>query len=160
LLIYEEKLPLPAWMQIVLFGGLTGIGFVNLTWPVFGDLGSARQYIAYYLTMTTVLALLAYAFASFRRLTIVISGDVIRFAFGVLRKSIALERIQSCEVRRYKWRTFGGWGIRFALGRRRAWSVPGVAGGVELTVVEGKRVRRYFVSSRSPELLAEAVRGR
>jgi hypothetical protein len=38
--------------------------------------------------------------------------------------------------------------------------MPGVPEGVEITVAEGTRVRRYFVSSRSPELLAEAVRGR
>ena len=97
---------------------------------------------------------------SFRRLRIQVGDTAVRFGFGVLRKSLPLEAIQGCEAKRYRWLTYGGWGIRFALGGRRAWSLPGVPAGVELTVAEGTRVRRYFVSSRSPELLAAAIAGR
>jgi hypothetical protein len=156
---YEEEVPMPAWFQLILLAGLAGIAFAVIA-PAFSGLDGAGTYAVYYLTMTVALALMVFAVVTFRHLTIAVSDDEVRFGFGVLRKSIPLERIQGCEPKRYKWLTYGGWGIRFALGGRRAWSVPGVAGGVELTVAEGKRVRRYFVSSRYPERLAEALEGR
>jgi hypothetical protein len=153
---YEEEIPLPAWFQLILLAGLAAIAFAVIASALSG-LDGAGTYAVYYLAMTVAFVFVVFAFVTFRRLTIAISDDEVRFGFGVLRKSIPLERIQACEPKRYKWLTYGGWGIRFALGGRRAWSVPGVAGGVELTVAEGRRVRRYFVSSRYPELLAESV---
>jgi hypothetical protein len=153
---YEEEIPLPAWLQLLLLAGLAGTAFAVIA-PAFSGLDGAGTYAVYYLAMAAALAAMVFAAATFRRLTIAIGEDDVRFGFGVLRKSIPLERIQACEPKPYKWLTYGGWGIRFALGGRRAWSVPGVAGGVEFTVAEGKRVRRYFVSSRYPELLAQCV---
>ena len=114
----------------------------------------------FYPMMALGAALFVFSFVSFRRLRIAVNDDEMRFAFGMLRKTLPLAAIQPVEAKRYRWLTYGGWGIRHALGGRRAWSMPGVPEGVEITVAEGTRVRRYFVSSRSPELLAEAVRGR
>ncbi len=156
---YEEEVPLPAWFQLILLAGLAGIAFA-IVGPAFSGLDGAGTYAVYYSTMTVALAFMVFAVVTFRRLTIAVSDTEVRFGFGVLRKSIPLERIRAWEPKRYNWLVYGGWGIRFALGGRRAWSVPGMAGGVELTVAEGTRVRRYFVSSRCPERLAEAVEGR
>lgn len=114
----------------------------------------------YFPLMLLAAALVALAFVSFRRMRIEVSDAVVRVSFGVLRRSLPLETIRGCEVKRYNWIVYGGWGVRFALGGRRAWSMPGVPGGVEFTVAEGTRVRRYFLSSRYPELLAAAVEGR
>lgn len=159
LLRYEEEVPVPLWFQLVLFGCLVAVGFAVVL-PAFGKGQSATSYAVYYLVMVVALALTVFVFVSFRRLSIAVSDEEVRFGFGVLRKSIPVEAIRACEAKRYNWLAYGGWGLRFALGGRRAYSMPGVAGGVEITVAEGKRVRRYFVSSRYPERLAEAVRGR
>jgi hypothetical protein len=119
-----------------------------------------RLFAWYFPLMAVAGVLLVGVLFSFRRLHIQVSDDAIRFRFGVFGKTLPLADVQGCEPQKYRWLTYGGWGIRFALGGRKAWSMPGVPEGVEITVAEGKRVRRYFVSSRSPELLAEAVRGR
>jgi len=155
---YQEEVPAPLWLQAAIL-----IGVVALVAGVVGTATSGDggwPFYVYYPFMAFLAASLLFVFFSFRRLRIAVSDEELRFAFGILRKSLPLAAIQSCETKRYRWLTYGGWGIRYALGGRRAWSMPGVPGGVEVTVAEGTRVRRYFVSSRSPELLAEAVRAR
>jgi hypothetical protein len=156
---YQEELPAPLWLQAALL--------LTIAAPLAAILGSAvdgedswQLRAIFYPMMAIVAALLVFSFVSFLRLRIAVSDEEMQFAFGMLRKSLPLAAIQSCETTKYRWLTYGGWGIRYALGGRRAWSLPGVPEGVEVTVAEGTRVRRYFVSSRFPELLAEAVRGR
>jgi len=156
---YEEELPMPAWFQAMLLIVLAAVVFA-IVLPAFGSFSGGGAVAAYYVALTAALASMLFAIATFRRLKIVVSHEQIRFGFGVLQKSIPFERIKSFEAKRYNWLIYGGWGIRFSLGGRRAWSVPGVPEGVELTVEEGKRVRRYFVSSRYPERLVEAVERR
>jgi hypothetical protein len=156
---YEEELPMPAWFQSILLVALGAVVFAMVL-PAFEGFGGAGAFAAYYLVLTSALALMLFAIVTFRRLTIVVGGEEVRFGFGVLRKAIPFERIKSFEAKRYDWLVYGGWGVRFSLGGRRAWSVPGVPKGVEFTVEEGRRVRRYFVSSRYPERLVEAVERR
>jgi len=155
---YQEEVSAPLWLQAVILIGVVALiaGVVGTAasgdggWPIY----------LYYPLMAFLTASLLFVFFSFRRLQVAVSDEELRFAFGILKKSFPLGSIQSVEAKRYRWLTYGGWGIRFALGGRRAWSMPGVPAGVEFTVAEGTRVRRYFVSSRSPALLAEAVRAR
>jgi hypothetical protein len=156
---YQEDVPAPLWLQAVILLGVAALATGVATSAASGQ-GGWQTYALYYPFMAILGALLVFVFFSFRCLRITVSDEEMRFAFGRLRKSLPLTAIRSCETKRYRWLTYGGWGIRYALGGRRAWSMPGVPEGVEVTVAEGWRVRRYFVSSRSPELLAEAVRGR
>ena len=156
---YGEEVPAPLWLQAVILLGVAVLA-ADVAASAAGGQGGWPTYAFNYPFMLVLAALLLFAFVSFRRLRIAVNDQELQFAFGILRRSLSLAAIQSCEAKRYRWLTYGGWGIRYALGGRRAWSLPGVPGGVEVTVAEGTRVRRYFVSSRSPELLAEAVRGR
>ncbi len=150
---------MPAWFQSILLASLAAIVFAMIL-PAFKGFAGAGAFAVYYLAMTVALALMVFAIITFRYLKIVVGDGQVRFGFGLIRKSIPLERIKSYEAKRYNWLIYGGWGIRFSLGGRSAWSVPGVPEGVELTVEEGRRVRRYFVSSRYAVRLAEAVGGR
>jgi len=156
---YQEEVPAPFWLQAVILFGVAALA-AGVTTSAASGQGGWQIYALYYPFMALLGALLVFAFVSFRRLRIAVSDKELQFAFGILRKSIPLAAIQACEAKRYRWLTYGGWGIRYALGGRRAWSLPGAPAGVEVTAAEGTRVRRYFVSSRSPELLAEALRGR
>ena len=156
---YEEEVPAPIWFEAVILVGVVAL-IVGVAASAAGGQAGWPTYALFYPFMALLGALLLFAFAAFRRLCIVVSDTELRLAFGILRKSVPLTAIQSCEAKDYRWLTYGGWGIRYALGGRRAWSLPGAPRGVEVTVAEGRRVRRYFVSSRSPELLAEALRSR
>jgi hypothetical protein len=67
---------------------------------------------------------------------------------------IPLHAITNIEPRRYHpIREFGGWGIRWASGGRRAWSASGDR-GVELTLADGGRV---LLGSADPQALAAAI---
>ncbi|MCJ7492460.1 MAG: DUF3093 family protein [Dehalococcoidia bacterium] len=156
---YQEEVPAPLWLQAVILFGVAALVAGVAVSAATGQVGW-QTYALYYPFMALVGALLVFVFFSFRYLRIAVSDEELRFAFGMLRRTLPLAAIQSVEAKKYRWLTYGGWGIRYALGGRRAWSLPGVPEGVEFTLAEGTRVRRYFVSSRSPELLAEAVRGR
>lgn len=156
---YEEEIGAPFWLMALLAAGLAAMVFAVIA-VAFDDEADWKLFVWYYPLMAVAGALMVGALLSFRRLHIQVGEDAVRFRFGVFGKSLPLADVQGCEAQKYRWLTYGGWGIRFALGGRRAWSMPGVPEGVEITVAEGKRVRRYFVSSRSPELLAGAVRGR
>ena len=155
---YEEETAAPFWLMTVLAAVMVALVFAAVAVALDDEAGWAL-FAWYYPLMLVVGVLLVGAFISFRRLRTTVSDETIEFRFGFLRKSLLLMDIQSCEVQKYRWLTYGGWGIRFATQGRRAWSMPGVPEGVQITASEGRRVRRYFVSSRFPELLAEAVRG-
>jgi hypothetical protein len=94
---------------------------------------------------------------NFRYLTIVVTDESVRFRFGLFGTSLPLETLQSCELKRYQWLPYGGWGLRMATGGRTAYSVLGVPRGVEITAERRGKPRRYFVSSARPEALAAAL---
>jgi len=156
---YEEEIGAPFWLMALLAAALAAMVSAVIAVALDGE-ADWTLFAWYFPLMAVAGALLVAALLSFRLLHIQVSDDAVRFRFGAFGRSLPLRNVRGCEAQKYRWLTYGGWGIRFALGGRRAWSMPGVPEGVEFTVAEGKRVRRYFVSSRSPELLAEAVRGR
>ena len=157
LLRYREEVAAPFWLQAVLFGALVAVG-VALVAPLFGNGQSTASYVVYYVSMVIALALALFAFTSFRSLSVVVSDERLQVGFGPLKKSIPLQAVRSCEVEKYRWLTYGGWGIRFATKGRRAYSMPGVSEGVQVSVEEGTKERRYFVSSHYPERLAAALK--
>ena len=156
---YEEEIDAPFWLMAVL--GASILALLAAVVAVALDPEAGWQlFLWYYPLMTLVAVLLIAVVICFRRLRIEVSEEAVSIGFGIVRKTLPLSNIQNCETQKYRWLTYGGWGIRYATGGRRAWSMPGVPDGVEMTVKEGKQVRRYFASSRSPELLTAAVRGR
>ncbi len=151
---------MPGWFTGMLLVALAAVVLVMVL-PAFEPIGGGSGGIAvYYGVMTIAFAVTAFAMLTFRSLKVVVSEGQVRFGFGLLRKSIRFEQIKAIEAKRYRWLIYGGWGVRLSFSGRRAWSVPGVPAGAELTVEEGRRVRRYFVSSRFPERLLEAMQYR
>jgi hypothetical protein len=138
-----------------------GIGGVvaGLIAPLLDGTRGWTWYATHYPAMLLALAALVLVMGSFRRLRIAATDERVEFGFGLFRRSLPLASIQSCEVKRYNWLPYGGWGIRFSMGGRRAYSVPGVPRGVEITVAQGRKVRRYFVSSTQPERFASSLSG-
>jgi hypothetical protein len=156
---YEEDIDAPLWLMAILATSLAVLLAASVTVALDPDAGW-RLFIWYYPLIALIAGLLVAVIISFRRLRTEVSESAVLMSFGFVHKTLPLSNIQKCETRRYRWLTYGGWGIRYASGGRRAWSMLGVSDGVEMTVTEGRRVRSYFVSSRSPELLAAAAGGR
>jgi hypothetical protein len=88
----------------------------------------------------------------FHSLTVELDPTHIHIAFGVgvIRRSIALERVESCRVVRTPW--IFGWGIRYVF-KGWLWNVSG-SYSVELTYVDGGHFR---IGTDEPEVLAAAI---
>ena len=87
-------------------------------------------------------------------LRVAVTPAEVSFRFGPFTKRMAPGDIERIAVTPYRWVSYGGWGLRMARGRRRAYTVPFLRTGVELTAADG---RTYYVSSRNPPLLAAAI---
>jgi len=112
---------------------------------------------ARWLTMTLLLggaAALAVVGWWFLTLHIEVTPEAVSFHFGPFGRRFAPGHVERIAVKPYRWIVYGGWGIRMAPGKRRAYTVPFVRTGVELTASDGKA---YYVSSRNPQLLAAAI---
>jgi hypothetical protein len=153
---YREVVPFPAWIQglaILVVAGMVAALAIPTAAPAEGW----RFYAWYYPVMGLTALITVVVVANFRYLTIVVTDERVRFRFGIFGTSLPLDALQSCEVKRYQWLPYGGWGLRLATGGRIAYSVLGVPRGVEVTADSRGKLRRYFVSSAQPEALAAAL---
>jgi hypothetical protein len=153
---YEEEVPAPWWLRAVMLVSLAAI-MAGLIGPAFDGAKSRGWYASYYPLMAIAAVLMSLSVLTFRRLSIAVTKDKVTFGFGLIRRTLPLGSIETCEVRRYRWVQYGGWGLRLSLGGRWAYSLPGTPMGVEITARQGKKERRYFVSSRYPDRFAAAI---
>jgi len=153
---YREIVAFPAWLQGLVVVAVAGMVAALIIPAITAD-GGWRFYTQYYPVMGLATLVTVTVALNFRYLTIVVTDEEVRFHFGIFGTSLPLEAVQTCEVKRYQWLPYGGWGLRMASGGRMAYSVLGVPRGVEVTVERKGKLRRYFVSSAQPEALAAAL---
>ncbi|MEX2445940.1 MAG: hypothetical protein WD734_01265 [Dehalococcoidia bacterium] len=111
--------------------------------------------VVLWVTLGVVLVVLVAVQRWFMALDVRVTGDEVVTAFGPWRKRVARGDILEATVRSYPWLRYGGWGVRFGFGGRRAWTVPLLRTGVEVALRDGTR---WFISSRRPEALRAAIR--
>ena len=150
--IYAESVPNPWWLQATIWLGppATLIGLVSV-WRE--ESGIARV-----IGVVLLLALCAGFVALGLWLTalrIDVTREALRYGWGPLGAVRRWPDVLDAEVEPYRWMTYGGWGLRFATGKRRAYSVPGVRFGVMVRTRDGKRTH---LASRQPEALCAAIR--
>jgi hypothetical protein len=89
------------------------------------------------------------------RLKVEVNSEAVRLRmFPIWSRTIPLSTIRECRPRTYRpLLEYGGWGLRFALGRGWAYTVSGKR-GVQLTLTRGRPV---LIGSNQPEQLAAAI---
>ena len=90
----------------------------------------------------------------FMALDVEVDAAAVRAAFGPFHKTVPIAQILSVSEEPYRWRPYGGWGIRLSTQKRQAWSVPFLKTGVEVHSRDGSRC---FISSRDPGRLRSAI---
>ena len=150
--LYSERVRAAAWFHL-----LAGVLVLALAVTLIVALAVDFDPVALVVSLVA-LPLVLLVLYNFSVLTIDVTRDAVRFGFGPISRRIPLAEIEAVEAAGYRWLDFGGWGIRFALGGRRAWSVPGPKRCVIIwpRPRDGKQ-RSYYVSSRRPEELAIAI---
>ena len=159
---FDESVRVPGWVIAVLgivlgvtAGGLTGVAVRNLA----GDdpIISGSEAGVFYATFAIAVLVDVFLLLNFTNLSVSVADSGFEFRYGFFGKSFTWDQINSVEVTDYRWINYGGWGIRFSTKGRRAWSQLGVKRGIVIDVTEGGKSRRYFVSSRRADELADAL---
>jgi len=151
---YTESVPNPWWLRATLWlGPPAALAGAVAVW---GDESGIARVIGggLLLLLAAVLTLIARWLTALR---IEVAPDALRYGWGPLGATRRWPDVLAAEVEPYRWLTYGGWGLRFASGKRRAYSVPGVRFGVVVRTRDGKRTH---LASRQPEALGAAIRSR
>lgn len=153
---FVESVRSAAWLY---FAVSTPIGIVMAAITAVAITGSVTggEAVAFYVVLGGGALFLMFTLINFTNLVVAVTDTGAHFAFGVFHKRLALPDITGVEPRDYRWTEYGGWGIRWAMKGKRAWSVVGVKRGVLITLNEKGKARSYFISSRKPEELAQAI---
>jgi hypothetical protein len=153
---YEEHVAAAGWFGVLarLLPIVPLIGIVaSLRDPEIGSAGRAAT-IGGLLFTSAILVGVARWFVA---LDVTVTGEALRFRFGPFGRTLGASALRAARVREYPWLAFGGWGWRLGRldgGSAQAYSVPFLREGVAVTTAEG---RTYYISSRAPARLVEAI---
>ena len=153
---YQERVAASRWFGVVtrvlpiapLFGIVAAVRD-----PELGSAGRAAT-VGGLLFASAILVGVARWFVA---LEVTVTGESLRFRFGPFGRTLGASALRGVRVREYPWVAFGGWGWRFGRldgGSAQAYSVPFIREGVAVTTAAG---RTYYLSSREPRRLAEAI---
>ena len=110
--IYRERLVMAPWVSL-LFGFVMGIMAVMVYVKIYFGINIGRN------TSSTALlfgeAFLILVYLVFMRLDISIDPERVEVRFGILRKTIPIEEIVSCEPTHASITVYGGVGIRYGI---------------------------------------------
>ncbi|MEX0761829.1 MAG: DUF3093 family protein [Dehalococcoidia bacterium] len=153
---FDEQVRASPWGLVLMGSAIAAVAGSLAFVAVSGSMTGADAFI-FYPVMIFTLLLLLFVTINFTALGITVTDNVLEFNLGLLRKRIDLADIESAEAAPYRAMQYGGWGWRFAMGGRRAWTLPFIKTGVAVTVMENGNQRHYYLSSLRPEQLASAI---
>ena len=111
--IYRERLLMAPWVSLLLgfvMGILVVMGYANLYFGI--NLGR-KTFLTAVLFGAEALLILVYLL--FMRLDISIDPERVEVRFGIIRKTIPIEEIVSCEPTHAGFTVYGGVGIRYGI---------------------------------------------
>ena len=150
-MIYAETVTCSRWFALALYAPAAALGVLGL-WLLLSPAGPVAGLVV--LASAAPLPIAARLFGALR---IEVDERALRARFGPFGPTLAGEDVEEARAEPYRWRSWGGWGLRWSRvdGRgARACSVPFLRGGV---AVDTRRGRRYYFSSSRPDGLAAAV---
>lgn len=160
-LVYEENVRAPMWLVLTLglfLGVAAGVVSAVAIRSLIGEpVMEGAEAAIFYVVLILYALLSLFLLVNFTNLAVTVSQEFIEFRYGIFSKKLKLSDVAEATPQKYRWSTYGGWGVRLAFGGRRAWSMIGVPMGVAVVMGDSEGGKRYFVSSRSPEALAQAI---
>ena len=157
--LYAEDVRI-GWVLLSLLSGILGVEAAVVTIVAIKSALSGWEAIVFYVAMSLGVAVMVFVIINFTMLSIAVAASGIEFRYGIFARRLRFDQIRSVAARRYEWLRYGGWGLRWSMGGRRAWNMPFLNTGVAITVDEDGREREYYVTSRRPEELARVLNER
>jgi hypothetical protein len=104
-------------------------------------------------------ALFSILWLMFAVMRTVVTTDEIHVQYGLWGPRVPIEAIESCEVTKYDWTEFGGWGIKYSTSSKTwAYSLWGHGNDVvRLVWTEKGKTKRAVFHARDPEAIVMAV---
>lgn len=149
-MIYAETVTCSRWFTLALYVPAAALGVLGL-WLLLIPDGLIAGLVA--LASAAPLPVVARLFGVLR---IEVDERALRARFGPFGPTLPGEDIEEAHEEPYRWRSYGGWGLRWSrVGGRsaRACTVPFLRTGVAIDA----RGRRYYLNSLRPGGLAAAV---
>jgi hypothetical protein len=95
----------------------------------------------------------------FAVLRVTISEGHVNVQYGLFGPKIPISAIEKAEAISYDWKTYGGWGIRYAGRREWMYNMPGDGGrAVRITWRDARGTRTTAIGNRHAEALVSAIR--
>ena len=95
----------------------------------------------------------------FAVLRVTVSEGHVNIQYGLFGPKIPISAIQTVEAQSYDWKTYGGWGIRYAGKRTWMYNMPGDGGRcVRITWRDAQGTRVTAIGSKHAESLVAAIR--
>jgi len=149
--IYRERLVMAPWVSLLL-GFVMGILAVMVYVDLYFGINLGRKTI-----LTTVLlgaeALLILVYLVFMRLDISIDPERIEVRFGIIRKTIPIEEIVSCEPTHANFKVYGGVGIRYGIDGSKAFTTS----FGDAVKIRKRRGRSFVFSTNRPFEVLEHI---
>lgn len=158
--VHEEITPWPAWVVAImwvacLMGAASALGPALRRLMEGGSLGPVLPALAGGVALLLVPLVARFLFG---RLRVRVTRTSVHLSFGstsLISKVIPFDEIRSMEAVDYSpLMEFGGWGIRYRWGGKRAWTIRG-SRALVLHLEDGKHL---YVGSDNPEGLAAHIR--
>lgn len=153
----EERTSWAWWVHLLFLGIFWGVPLLTVLPEVVGwgkgEMGPVVAMVV--LISLALLPVLIYTFLG--QLRVRVTDDGVEAAWGfaeTFKKRFPYGDIVKAEAATYSpMREFGGWGIRFGLGNKKAWTTR----GNRALVLHLKDGARFYLSSEKPERLVMAI---
>lgn len=143
--LYRDKRRAP-WQLQTLFAA-SGLA-------VLGSVIASGQLWALAITLPPLLII----WLLFAVLRVTVSEGHVNVQYGLFGPKIPISAIDRVEAQSYDWKTYGGWGIRYAGKRVWMYNMPGDGGRcVRITWHDAKGTRVTAIGSRHAETLVAAI---
>lgn len=148
---HRDKIVAPWWLHAIL-------GFSTVA-AAAGSIAAVADGAPLFLPFVMI-AMAAFVWANSYALRIAVTADKVLLQYGLFGPRIPVEDIVFCEAQAYNAMTkYGGWGIKYSLHDGSwAFNMPGDDGtGVMIHYKTRLGIRKVFVSSHHPNVLAESI---
>ena len=148
---YQERVLISWWVSLLFVGIIVFFSAVVVIQSIWGIPIGSRPVLTYLVVGLEIVFILI--FINFSKLDIAVDPERIEVKYGVIKKTIPINEVASCETIRAKFRVYGGVGIRIGTDRSLAFTT---SFGSAIKIIR-KRGHPFVFSTNKPTELSKLI---
>ena len=148
---YRESVWVSWWIWIFFIGLIVFLASVLVLLAVFGIPIGTRLAPTY--ALLTLIVAFGLIIINFRKLNITVDSQKIEVSYGIIKKTISLSEVVSCEPTMARFTVYGGVGIRLGIDKSLAFTAS-FGNAVKIVRRDG---RPFVFSTSNPEKLSKII---